>query len=42
MTKNNAKSSQIRSQSVTQKEIKSSIKLALTKRSSSKVKGVSN
>jgi hypothetical protein len=39
--KSGGKTTQIRSQSVTQKDIKSSTKLGLTKRSSSKTKGLS-
>lgn len=41
-SKSSHKPSQIRSQSVTQKDIKSTLKLGLTKRSSSRAKGVSN
>ncbi len=41
LVKSGGKTTQIRSQSVTQKDIKSSTKLGLTKRSSSKTKGLS-
>lgn len=41
LIKNGGKTAQIRSQSVTQKDIKSSTKIGLTKRSSSKTKGLS-